>query len=222
MRTRHIMVTGSSFGVGKTTIAAALCHRLAAFDVPSRWLSEGELLQMDALTHFERDGRTAHLLDFANALVNEVNVRGDTVITDALLPGYFWLFGRYPPEFVEAYSADLGRILLPLRPMIVYLQGDVASVLERAAAQRGSAWPDKIVNAVKKWTLPYYPKGPVQHHDDLVGFFAWLDRQSLTLLEHWQGDVVILDASTTSSADLIQALLYRLGVPADRSAKNPD
>jgi hypothetical protein len=218
MRNRLIMVTGSSFGVGKSTVSQVLCLRLAALGIRGRWLSEDELLEMEVFARFNRDIQAPHLLDGARTLCRETHARGDTLILDALLPGYFWLFGRYPPAYVEAYGADLWRILLPLHPLIVYLRGDIALIFDRAVAQRGTAWAEKIVAAVKGWPLPHYPNEPVQDRADLIRFFDWIDRQSLSLVGRRPGDTVILDAICAGSEDLAQALLYHLELPNDASS----
>src|SRR5579862_3715014 len=48
VQNRFIMITGSSFGVGKSTLAESLCQRLRRLKIPSRWLSEDDLLAMEA------------------------------------------------------------------------------------------------------------------------------------------------------------------------------
>ena len=72
-------------------------------------------------------------------------------------PGFFWLLGREPLERIERYGQQLAEIVLPLRPLIVYLDADVATAFDRAIAVRGDLWGTRIIEHLKTWNVPYYP-----------------------------------------------------------------
>ena len=144
---RLIMVSGSSPGAGKTTASEALARQLTRRASPCRRLSEGELLRMEEFAQFDQavgcndpDAIDA-LLAAARTLASDAGGSEATWITDALLPGFFWLCGRYPPERVAAFSTDLAHVLVPLQPLIIYLDADVATAIARATLARGAHWP---------------------------------------------------------------------------------
>lgn len=212
MRRWLIMVSGASPGAGKSTLAAVLARRFSARGIASHALSEGELLTLPLFARFDRevgnnDARAiATFAEGVRALAADAAASDSTWITDALLPGFFWLLGRYPFGRVEACSDDIARILHPLRPLVVYLDGDIAHLFGRATAERGAAWGERMVAAIQRWELPYYPDTPPRDLDDVIRFFGWLKRQTLALLARWPEGALILDAArapTDSPADCV-------------------
>ena len=208
MHNRLIMFTGSSPGAGKSTLSELLFQRLTAHGIPSHWLSEGDLLRLDLFAQFDqeifREDRNAihTLLEGVQTLFADGSASYMTWITDALFPGFFWLLGRYPYKRVEAFSNDLARILFPLDPLIVYLNGDVATVFGRAATQRGTLWTGKFVAALSRWSLPYYSGPSLRDPGNIIQFFEWLNRHSLELIARWPGERLILDTAHIPVDDL--------------------
>jgi hypothetical protein len=80
-------------------------------------------------------------------------VRDEVWITDTLFPRFFWLLGREPLDCIERYGKELARLVLPLRPLIVYIDAD-APVFDRAIAVRGDEWGVRIIEFIKTWKLP--------------------------------------------------------------------
>lgn len=213
MRHRLIMVSGSSPGAGKSTLAAALARRFACQGAPCRLLSEDDLLRRDGFARFDRElgANDPHAIDAllaaARALALEGAGSGETRITDALLPGFFWLCGRYPPERVAAFGDDLATVLSPLRPLIVHLDADIATALGRAGAVRGAGWPERMSGAARRWNLPSYPGPAPRDLDDIVRFFAWLNDEMKRLFVRWPGPTRLLQATATPVEVLAQEIL---------------
>jgi hypothetical protein len=205
------MFAGSASGAGKSTLAAAVARDLEAPNRRVRLLSEDDLLEMGSFARFERrlgptDPETHRaddaLIEAARALVDEelaVRRRAGAVashflLTDAMLPGFFWLFGRHDAGRVRAVAAQLADILAPLDPLLVYLRGDPAALVARAAAERGADWPSRMVGWVSRWSVPHYPEAPPRQLDDVLRFWAWLDAQTVALVADWPIETLILDA----------------------------
>jgi len=191
---RLIAVAGSSSGAGKSTGSAPRAERLGA-----RLLTEDDLLGDGLFGAFDRalgDNADAvePLLDAARALVGVVAASSQRWVTDALLPGAFWLAGRYDRERVTAAAARLAEVLAPTAPLLVYLAGDAEALFARAVAQRGAAWPDRVVGWTGRWPLPYYPGPPVIDVPSLVRLYAWLDAETRAVLAAWPLPTVVLDA----------------------------
>jgi hypothetical protein len=205
------MFSGSASGAGKSRLSAALARDLESRSRPVHLLSEDDLLAMDGFARFERllgptDPETHRadqaLLAAAGALVDETLAVSrhagvgapHVLVTDALLPGFFWLFGRYDAARVRAVAGQLARVLAPLFPLLVYLRGDPAALVARAAVLRGADWPARMATWVSRWNVPHYPGAPLRTLDDVLGFWSWLDTVTLALLADWPVDALVLDA----------------------------
>ena len=206
--TSLLMFSGSSFGAGKSRLSAAVAAALVERGLLVRYLTEDDLLATDGFARFERllgpsdpDTHRADLalLDAARALVDEARAISrlgapSVRVTDALLPGFVWLFGRYDATRVRAVADELARTLAPLNPLLVYLRGDPAALVTRAAADRGADWPALMATRVARWSVPHYPEGPPRTLDDVLRFWSWLDVQTLALLPVWWIGALVLDA----------------------------
>src|SRR6185503_18859564 len=91
------------------------------------------------------------LLDAAVALAAEAAATPGVLVLDAILPGFFWLFGRYDAARVRATADRLAELLEPLDPLLVYLRGDPAALVARAGSARGSDWPALMATRVARW-----------------------------------------------------------------------
>ena len=205
------MLSGSVWGAGKSTLSAALTRALSQSGHTVRLLSEDELLEMDGFAQFERllgptDPMTHRadlaLLGAARLLVEELviaptNTTGSPpaiVVTDALLPGFSWLFGRYDAERVWTVAEELRSILSPLAPLLIHLHADPATLVQRAVRDRGAGWPESVVTRVARWNVPHYPGRPVRTLDDVCRLWEWLDSQTIDMLSRWPLQSLVLDS----------------------------
>lgn len=222
LRHHLVMISGTCPGAGKSTLLASLSRELGGRAVPHRPLFEDDLLAWPAFARCDDDlGRNdpraiVSFLDAAEVLAAEVGASDDLVITDALLPGFSWLLGRYAFDQVSAYRDDLWAILTPLRPLLVYLTGGVDQLFARAVSQRGAAFQDRIVRAIRRWSLPHYPGLPPQDVADVLRLYAWLDDQARQLLVRWPGVALVLDATDAPVADLTSTLAAAIGTGEPR------
>jgi hypothetical protein len=216
-RKRVIFVTGACPGAGKTSLSALVVRRLQAANVPAQLLSEDRLLQLEPFARFDDElfredrGAIRTLLLGVRATFADAEGRRGLWITDALLPGWFWLLGRYSFEEIAAVSDQLADSVRPFRPLIVYLTGNVEELFGRAVAERGEDWRRQFLAAITRWHIPLYPGGPVRNQDDLLKFLTWLNGGSLQLLDRWAGDSLLLEASTEPVHVLATAVLERMG-----------
>jgi hypothetical protein len=65
----------------------------------------------------------------------------DVVIADALMPYVPSLLAMgHSEQAITAFMADLADILAPLRPVMIFLDGDASAALSRAAAREEPGW----------------------------------------------------------------------------------
>jgi hypothetical protein len=210
---RHQLITVSGIcpGAGKSTLATALDAELTRHNVGSRLLTEDQLLQTEWFGRFDQQlgdddpDAIETLLQGARLVVADHDVANITVITDALLPGSMWLLGRYPFNRVRQFHDKLAELLASLHPLHVYLSGDPATLFERAVAERGKAFRERTIAAVKRWQVPHYPHGPRQSESDVLRFYGWLDDQVRKLAVSFPTLTVVLDATLPTTV-----LLHRV------------
>lgn len=213
---RAVMFTGSTSGAGKSTLSDFLYRQLLRHGIPAHWTYEEDFVRMDVLTEYNRlwaagDPRmTDALLDAARILFDGVDQSDEVWVIDTLFPGFFWLLGRVPLARIERYSRDLADVLLPLHPLIVYLDADVRTAFARAVAARGTAWGATIDRAIMSWPMPHYPHAPLRNHDDVLRFQTWVNDHARECLARWPGEVLTLDTTRLTLPEAQEALLRHL------------
>src|SRR5947209_27595 len=224
-----ILVTGSGPGTGKSSISDALFRQLRLAGKPVQWIYESDLFRVDALKRFNAEIQQADaaaldsLLTGVQELVAVWRDSGKTWIIDSLVPGYFgffWLLGRYPLQEIEAMGRRLWQLLEPSHSMIVYLRADSTSAYERAIADRGNEWGERIARLMQSWPLPHYPPGPLCSRGDVLGFLDWADRESRRLLAGWPGETLVVDTTDMPLERSLRTVLRRLRLPL-LSAQSP-
>ena len=140
-----IAVFGASPGIGKTT----LTRRLAADAPPGarveRFDEEDILSRPEFATVAAQFGATGEvdldaLLDASARFVTSAR-NYDLVVTDALFPFVPSLLAwGHDEATIRSFLAQLHAILRPLHPIVVYLDGEPADALPRAASRSGDAW----------------------------------------------------------------------------------
>lgn len=217
-----ILVTGSGPGTGKSSMSDALFRQLRLAGKPVQWIYESDLFRVQALNHFDTEVQEYDTAAFDSLLagVQEVGAlcraSGETWIIDSIVPGYFgffWLLGRYPLQDIEAMGRRLWHLLEPLHPLIVYLQADAASAYERAIADRGDAWGERVARRMQSFRLPHYPPAPLCSRDDVISFLDWADRESRRLLVGWPGEILVVDTTAMPLEDSLRTVLSHLHLP---------
>src|SRR5262245_9308577 len=143
--TQLIAIFGASPGIGKSTLARWLAEDVPPATRVDRFDEEDVLSRPEfaaVATQFRATGNVGldTLLDASARFV--VTAREyDVVITDALFPFVPSLLAWGHDEIaICAFLVRLRAILQPLDPVVVYLDGDPADALPRAASRSGDAW----------------------------------------------------------------------------------
>ncbi len=157
------------------------------------------------------------LLQASSALVAWCQSESTTFIIDSFLPGFYYLYGRYTDEQIEAYSAALCSSLNVLQPLVIYVRSDVETALMRGARQRGLQWLENITRYLNGWELPLYggPLKPLLTVPDVITYFTRVDRLAVPLLATWPS-ALILDATQTPVDELGTAILAQLNLAERR------
>jgi hypothetical protein len=148
-----VIFYGASSGVGKSTLSSFLVDQLRLHNVPVRWLYEDDVLSHDAFTEVVGGFQGQEQFDAFNPLlaasarfVEDCLKEDEVVITDSIFPFFDWLYAAAPAyQRTAQFSCDLQRILRPLRPLLVYLNGDITTALRRAVEQRWQLWLDELI-----------------------------------------------------------------------------
>jgi hypothetical protein len=125
---------------------------------------------------FATDGRVAvgTLLAATELFVADVLAGGaDVVVADALVPYVPTLLAMgLGDDEVDAFAAELAELLAPLRPVMVYLDGDPSVALRRAEAREGDGW---LAAYVAK--LAGYGVRPAVRDVESAGAYLWRERE---------------------------------------------
>jgi hypothetical protein len=145
-------------------------------------------------------------------------------MVDSLLPGYGFFFGAHPLTAIAALTTELATILAPLQPLLVYVDSDVGVALNRAIAQRGSAWFKRMVQRMNSWNLPLYPSKPFSDQQSVIAFDQQARQFALRLLDHWHVPKLMLTTDDTQLGQLKAQLLnyFELDELAVHTGVDPD
>jgi hypothetical protein len=215
MRHRLILFSGSSPGAGKSTLSWLLFEQFITQGIPAHWLHEDDITET-----FNRfvpelsigEATPDLLLRASSALVESCLKEQATWIIDSYLPGFYYLYGRYPDAQIEAFSSNLRSILSPLQPLLIYLRSDVETALMRGVQQRGMQWLENLTRYLNGWQLPFYAGSslkPLRTIPDVIEFFTRADCLTVALLTEWP-DALILEAADTPSNQVLSAILRHL------------
>lgn len=214
MQHKLILFYGSSSGAGKSTLSSRLYQALKQAALPGQWLYEDDVQHLPffapVMTHMRGEGA----LDMpgaclaATANLTEAYAGTDTlVIADSILPYYDWLLAAgYDATALRGFNQQLQEQVRPLRPLIVYLQADIATALQRAVEQRGEQWLRDLILFMNSWGAN---KGhQISTQADVIAYFQRTEQQKRQLLREWTGDILWLD-SVRHSLDTCADILLR-------------
>lgn len=156
-----IAVWGASPGVGKSTLCAGLSRWLGDAGLRVDHFGEEEILtrpQFAAVAeHFQATGlvEQATLLAATRKFVDAVLARGDdVVVADALVPFIPSLLAMGDTDqAIGAFMTSLDGVLAPLRPVMIFLDGDASGALSRAAAREGPGWLDWYISKLARYQV---------------------------------------------------------------------
>ena len=209
------MFYGVSPGAGKTTLSEWLKNKLEHEGISTLWIEEHHVHKLDifdevvkVFTHGSNDYETP-LLDAAQILVAQYTNQATIVITDSLFPSYTWLFTQdIQKAEISAFSRKLADVLAILGPLVVWLDGDVRTLIQRAITQRGEDWLEGLIDSLNSYL--YVPVRPVIGIDEVVSFFEEIRILQTEIFTEWPHNVLRLDVTNTPIQILQQQLEYYL------------
>jgi thymidylate kinase len=204
-----IMFYGVSPGAGKTTLSDWLRLELSERGMSVVWIEEHhvhnlEIFQevVEVFTNGAEDYVTP-LLNAAEALVQQHLGKTDIVLTDSLFPSYTWLFAEgVAKTTIAKFNQELAKVLVPLHPLILWLDGDISILLQRAVKQRGEEWLNGLIESLNSYR--YSPVRPVVDSSSVESFFKELKILHSDMLAEWPHEVLRL-AVTETSLEILQS-----------------
>jgi thymidylate kinase len=178
-----IAIWGAAPGVGKSTLCAGLTGWLADAGLRVYHFAEEEILTRpefgEVAEHFQATGRVepAMLLTAASRFAESILAGGvDVVVADALMPFVPSLLAMgYSDHVVCAFVAELTELLAPVRPVLVFLDGDTKTALARAAAREEPGWLEWYTGKLAGYGLTPKSAG-------LTGAVIYLERERAVTL----------------------------------------
>lgn len=215
---RLIIFYGASSGAGKSTLSSFLVDQLRLHKVSVRWLYEDDVVYQDAFAEVIRGFQGQEPFDaFGSLLAASARfVAGclqedAVVVTDSIFPFFDWLYAAAPAyEQMAQFSYDLQRILHPLQPLLVYLNGDVEPALRRAVAQRGQRWLDELIPWMNTWAQNQ--SLPIHDIEGVIAYAQQRHRVNLQLFTEWAGDLLLIDTVSNPLAHCQNILLEQVGL----------
>ncbi|MEZ4615411.1 MAG: hypothetical protein R2867_07840 [Caldilineaceae bacterium] len=213
MKHKLISFYGASPGAGKSTLSAQLQRQLQQHNLPVRWLYEDDVDHLElfkpVMEHMRGESNLSMPDACLAATANLVAAHADNntiVITDSILPYYDWLLAaNYDETVIKVFSRKLVEQLRPLHPLIVYLQADTATVLQRAVKQRGKPWLHDLITFMNCWNAN--KAQPITNLADVVAYFQWTDNKKAQYLLECAGDLLWLNSTADSLEECMLQLL---------------
>ncbi len=210
---RLIMFYGVSLGTGKTTLSDWLRLELTKQGMSVVWIEEHHVHELEifkevveVFTHGANDYVTP-LLNAAETLVEQYESKTDVVLTDSLFPSYTWLFAEgVTKATIAKFNQKLSKVLAPLNSLIIWLDGDVSILLQRAVKQRGEDWLNGLIKSINAYR--YAPIRPVVDSSGVESFFKELKILHSNMLAQWPHAVLRLDVTETP-LELLESKISR-------------
>ncbi|MFF7471335.1 hypothetical protein [Streptomyces sp. NPDC008092] len=223
-----ISVWGASPGMGKSTLCGGLARRLSGAGLRVDHFREEEILtrpQFAAVAEaFRTTGTvgTGTLIAATAEFVDSVLAGGDdVVVADALVPFVPTLLAMgHDEETVDAFLTGLTEVLAPVSPVMVFLDGNAASALSRAAGREGEQWLDRYVGKL----AGYGVSPPVTDVASAVTYLARERAVTLGAVARHGWDLVVVERADELSPDeVLNAAERGLRLrPADRDEADRD
>jgi thymidylate kinase len=156
-----IAVWGASPGIGKSTLCAGLSEWLSGTGLRVDHFQEDEIMTRpqyaEVASHFMATGEVERdaLLSANARFADSVLAAGtDVVVADALMPYVPSLLAMgHSDQAIDSFVADLADILAPLRPVVIFLDGDAAAALSRASAREEPGWLEWYIDKLARYQV---------------------------------------------------------------------
>jgi thymidylate kinase len=159
--TQFIAIAGVAPGMGKTTVCESLRDWLAGRELDVDLFREEEVLTRPEFAavaaEFAATGRVGlpTLLAGMSDYVASIQRAGvQTAVADSLVPFVSSLIAwGHDDAAITGFLTDLARLLMPVHPVIIYLDGDPQAGLARAADREGGDWLDWFVGKLARYQV---------------------------------------------------------------------
>lgn len=196
-----IAVWGASPGIGKSTLCAGLARWLAGAGLQADHFQEEEVLTRPQYAEVAREFQAAATVESATLLAatrlfaDSILASGaDAAVTDALMPYIPTLLAMgHSDDAIDAFMSSLDQVLAPLRPVMVFLDGDASTALSRAAAREEPGWLDWYIGKLAR-----YQVNPPVH--DAASAARYLRREravTLSAARHHDWDLIVIERATS-------------------------
>lgn len=188
-------------------MSAALRDWLAGRGLGVELFAEQDVLTRREFARVAAEFRAAGVVDLKTVLaavsdyvasIHQAAV--DIAITDSLVPFVPSLLAWGHDELAaSAFLHELATLLMPVRPVIVYLDGDPRTALARAAGREGPGWLDCFVRKLAR----YQVQPAVRDVETACAYLEAERDATLRLILAPQWEVVVIDrADELSPADV--------------------
>jgi len=219
MHTRLILFDGI-LGTGKSSLSEWSAQWLREQGLTTQWSGESPLYRTrfaSFWTAFQaRDAQlNAVLVETWRQIADEIFRTDEIFILDGALSNLSFnllLAANLPPEDLEQTVREVGAILLPYQPLLVYLSGNTKAILERTIQARGDRWAEAVTTLFNG--LPYQR---VRERRGIEGLIAFLqDAQDLLdqTLPRLLWPVVSIDTTAGAWDGYQQTLVEQLALLA--------
>lgn len=173
-----IAVWGAAPGIGKSTVCASLAQWLMDAGLKVDHFAEEEVFTRpqfaEVAAHFRatRSVEPAMLLAAASRFARSVLADDiDVAAADALVPFVPSLLAvGCDDDEIDRFVSDLTTELAPLEPVLLFLDGDPAVALARAAEREGPHWLEWYMAKLARYGLTPEP-------GDLASAITYLERE---------------------------------------------
>lgn len=147
-KTRFVMISGVSAGVGKTTLARALAGRRSGSGLPVDLFTEEQLFSREEFAEIGTAFRdrtypsSEMMLEGYRRILAGLESDHEAIIFDwsclGMISDLPWAEGRQ--DVLEAHASEVARLTASMGPALIYLEAEPEVAVQRAVAQRGDRW----------------------------------------------------------------------------------
>jgi thymidylate kinase len=200
-----VAVWGASPGIGKSTLCAGLSEWLSRTGLQVDHFQEEEILTRpqyaEVASHFMATGEVepGALLSATARFADSVLAAGaDVVIADALMPYVPSLLAMgHSEQAISEFMADLAGILAPLRPVMIFLDGDASTALSRATAREEPGWLKWYIDKLAR-----YQVHPEVHDSASAAEYLRRERAiTLSVVSRQEWGLILIENATEQTPD---------------------
>lgn len=143
------------------------------------------------------------LLDCCSSFIHVCATSGKICIADSILPCWDWLHtAGCTKDQIAEFSRELCKLLAPLNPLLIFLNGDLNVSLARAIAERGEEWARALAKRRRNSDAI----------ESLLDYFSEMRQSSMDMMDNWRFDKLLLDTTSDDISACEDTILRRLSL----------